>query len=144
MLTGIAVRRLVEGIGELPFLCLVAPLRCGMADDVVGTTGSADRRGTGSPIHDLPLDRLRPVLGDPVLDDFERVHQLNASQHRACIRVLGIAALKLANRLGRSIAKLRNTHVLNVIVTSGTQKRLFGEKKPSIDASHYANDAIDL
>jgi hypothetical protein len=37
---------------------------------------------------------------------------------------------KLANRLGRSIAKLRNTHVLNVIVTSGTQKWLFREGGP--------------
>src|SRR5205814_2263931 len=35
---------------------------------------------------------------------------------------------KLANRLGRSIAKLRNTHVLSVIVTSGTQRRLFRER----------------
>jgi hypothetical protein len=35
---------------------------------------------------------------------------------------------KLANRLGRSIAKLRNTHVLNVIVTGGTQQRLCGGK----------------
>jgi hypothetical protein len=37
---------------------------------------------------------------------------------------------KLANRLGRSIAKLRNTHVLNVIVTGGTQQRLFHEGGP--------------
>ena len=37
MLAGIAVRRLVEGIGELPFLRLVAPLRRGVADNVVGT-----------------------------------------------------------------------------------------------------------
>src|SRR5437763_17157466 len=92
MLAGIAVRRLVEGIGELPFLRLVAPLRRGVADDVVGTAGGADRRGTGSPIRYLPLDRLRPVLGgpvltDPVLDDFERVHQLDASQHRSCIHL---------------------------------------------------------
>ena len=69
VLAGIAVRRLVEGIGELPFLRLVAPLRCGMADDVVGTAGVADRRGTGSPIDYLPLDRLRPVLRDKVLRD---------------------------------------------------------------------------
>ena len=87
MLTGIAVRRLVEGIGELPFLRLVAPLRRGVADDIVGAAGVADRRGTGGTIGHLPLDRLRPVLWDPVLtapilDDFERVHQLDASQHR--------------------------------------------------------------
>jgi hypothetical protein len=50
---------------------------------------------------------------------------------------------KLANRLGRSIAKLRNTHVLNVIVTSGTQKRLRAGKA-SIDASHRANETSDL
>src|SRR6266511_498867 len=75
VLTGIAVRRLVEGIGELPFLRLVAPLRRGVADDVVGTAGVADRRGTGGPARHLQLDQLRPVLGDPVLsgpvlDDF--------------------------------------------------------------------------
>ena len=90
MLAGIAVRRLVEGIGELPFLRLVAPLRRGMADDVVGTAGVADRRGTSSPIDYLLLDRLRPVLrdkvlGDPVLGRFKRVDQPEASQHRSCI-----------------------------------------------------------
>ena len=92
------MRRLVEGVGELPFLRFVAPLRRGVSDDVVGTAGGADWRGTGSTIRHLPLDRLRPILRDPVLtdsvlDDFERVHQLNASQHRSCIhpRVLGIA-----------------------------------------------------
>src|SRR5213592_3489397 len=84
LLAGIAARRLVEGIGELPFLRLVAPLRRGMADDVVGTAGVADRRGTAGPIDDLPLDRMRPVLrytvlGDPVLGRFKRVDQSEAS-----------------------------------------------------------------
>jgi len=133
MLTGIAVRRLVEGIGELPFLRLVAPLRRGVADDVVGTAGGADRRGTGGPVRHLPLDRLRPVLGHPVLGhpvlgNFERVDQLGQAQHRssAFIREFWDSLLsKLANQHGRSIAKLRNTHVLNVIVTSGTQPPFF-------------------
>jgi hypothetical protein len=132
VVAGIAVRRLVEGIGELPFLRLVAPLRRGVADDVVGTAGDADRRGAGGAIRRFLLDRRRAVLGDAilgatVLGRFKRVDQSEASQHRSCIhpRVLRISPFKLANRLGRSIAKLRNTHVLSVIVTSGTQKRLF-------------------
>ena len=58
VVAGIAVRRLVEGVGELPFLRLVAPLRRGVADDVVGTAGGADRRGAGGAIGDLQLDRL--------------------------------------------------------------------------------------
>src|SRR4030095_6865265 len=67
VVAGIAVRRLVEGIGELPFLRLVAPLRCGVADDVVGAASDADRRGAGGAIGRVPLKRLRPVLGDPLL-----------------------------------------------------------------------------
>ena len=92
VLAGIAMRRLVEGVGELPFLRFVAPLRRGVADDVVGTAGGADWRGeraarfvtfrsTGCGLScgiSPPL-----VLTDLVLDDFERVHQLNASQHRS-------------------------------------------------------------
>src|SRR4030095_10948828 len=80
VVAGIAVRRLVEGIGELPFLRLVAPLRGGMADDVVGTAGDADRRGAGGAIDDLPLDRLPAVLRCPVLRRLQRVEQSYAWQ----------------------------------------------------------------
>ena len=38
-----AVSRLVEGVGQFPFLRFVAPLGCGVSDDVVGLAVRADR-----------------------------------------------------------------------------------------------------
>ena len=41
----VAARGLGEGVGELPILLFVAPLRCRMRNDVVGAAVGTDRRG---------------------------------------------------------------------------------------------------
>ena len=115
-------------------------LHCAVAWQTMSSEPQAAQTGVerAARLVDLPLDRLRPVLGDPVLsdpvlDDFERVHQLDASQHPVSIRELWESLLsKLANWLGRSIAKLRNTHVLNVVVTGGTQRRRLSSESGSL------------
>ena len=57
----VAVRRLSEGIGKLPFLRLVAPLGGRVGDDVVRVAVGADRcrsRGSDRP----PIDVLGRLL----------------------------------------------------------------------------------
>jgi len=59
--TSVAVRRLSEGVGQLPLLRLVAPLGRGMGDDVVRVAVGADRRrsrGSDRP----PIDVLGRLL----------------------------------------------------------------------------------
>jgi hypothetical protein len=57
----VAVSRLGEGIGKLPFLLLVAPLGGGVGDDIVGVAIVADRRGPGGR-HRSPVGLLRRFL----------------------------------------------------------------------------------
>jgi hypothetical protein len=65
--------------------------------------------------------RRDPVLSDQILDDFERVHQLDASQHRSASIFCEsrFASFKLANQPGRSIAKLRNPRDLTLSFQRG-------------------------
>jgi hypothetical protein len=60
----IAVSRLGEGVGEFPFLLLVAPLRRGVGDDVIGVAVGADGRRPGGRHRSLVglLCRLLPGL----------------------------------------------------------------------------------
>ena len=58
---GVAVRRLGEGVGELPFLRFVAPLGGRVGDDVVRVAIGTDRRrpgGSGS----SPIDAVGRLL----------------------------------------------------------------------------------
>ena len=57
----VAMSRLGEGVGKLPFLLLVAPLGGGVGDDVVGAADGADRRGPRGG-HGSPVGLLRRLL----------------------------------------------------------------------------------
>ena len=57
----VAVRRLGEGVGELPFLLFVAPLRGRVGDDVVRATVGADRRRACGP-YPSPVGLLGRLL----------------------------------------------------------------------------------
>src|SRR5579883_2158137 len=48
-IAAVAMRRLGKRVRQLPFLLLVAPLRGGLRDDVVGTATRADRRRSRGP-----------------------------------------------------------------------------------------------
>jgi hypothetical protein len=57
----VAVSRLGEGVGKLPFLLLIAPLGGSVGDDVVGAAVGADRRGPGGR-YGSPVSLLRRLL----------------------------------------------------------------------------------
>lgn len=60
----VAVRRLSEGVGELPFLLFVAPLGSGVGDDVVRAATGADGRRARRPYPSLVrlLGRFLPGM----------------------------------------------------------------------------------
>ena len=113
-------------------------LHCAVAWQMMSSELQAAQTGVARAARfgDLQLDRLAiaavrrtTVLRDPVLMISNGFISLTR-RSMVCIHSAssGFASCKLANRPGHSIAKLRNTHVLNVIVTSGTQKRLLAGK----------------